>query len=61
MKALLIANTVITNKEQARNLMKKLNSFFLEEKTYEMASVIDEYAERLVSAGFLTWEETESF
>lgn len=61
MKALLIANTVITNKEQARNFMKKLNSFFLEEKTFEMASVIDEYAERLVSAGFLTWEETESF
>lgn len=59
MKALLIANTVITTKAQAISLIKRLNSYFLEDKSYEMALVIDDYTERLVKAGFITWEEAE--
>ena len=60
MKSLLIANTVITTKAQAKDLLVKLNSLFLEDKSYSMALVIDDYTERLVSAGFLTWEEAEA-
>lgn len=59
MKSLLIANTVITNKEQAKCLVKKLNHYFEGKKSYETAFVIDELTERLVDAGFLTWEEVE--
>lgn len=59
MKALLIENTVITNKNQAKRLVKKLNQYFEESKSYEMAFVIDELTERLVNAGFLTWGEAE--
>lgn len=59
MKSLLIANTVITNKEQAKRLVKKLNQCFDESKSYEMAFVVDELTERLVNVGFLTWEEVE--
>ena len=60
MKTLLIANTVITTKEQAKELLVRLNSYFLESKSYEMALAIDNYTERLVAAGFLTWEEAEA-
>ncbi len=60
MKSLLIAGTVITTKEQAQNLIRKLNLRFLEDKCYEMATVIDDYTERLISAGFLTWDEAEA-
>lgn len=60
MKTLLIANTVITTKEQAKELLARLNSYFLESKSYEMALAIDNYTERLVAAGFLTWEEAEA-
>lgn len=60
MKALVIAGTVITNKKQALNLIKRLNALFLEDKSFEMAIVIDDYTERLVAAGFIDWEEAES-
>lgn len=59
MKALIIAGTVITTKEQAKNLVKRLNNYFLEDMSVEMAFVIDDYTNRLVEAGFLTWEEIE--
>lgn len=60
MKALMIANTVITNKTQAINLIKRLNGYFDTDKSYSMALVIDDYTERLVNAGFLTWEEADA-
>lgn len=60
MKSLLIANTVITTKEQAKNLVKRLNSYFMEDTSYEMSLVIDEMTEKLVNDGFLTWEEAET-
>lgn len=60
MKALLIANTIITTKEQAINLINKLNTEFMKDKTYEMSMAIDSYVENIVNAGFLTWEETDS-
>lgn len=59
MKALLVANTVITTKEQAKNLIKRLNSLFLEDTSIGMTLAIDDYTERLVSAGFLSWEDAE--
>ena len=57
MKAISICGTVITNKRQAISLIERLNKMFLESKSYEMAFVIDDYTERLVDAGFLTWDE----
>lgn len=60
MKALLIANTIITTKEQAINLINKLNTEFMKDKTYELSMAIDSYVENIVNAGFLTWEETDS-
>lgn len=59
MRSILIANTVITNKTQAKRLIETLNRYFPKNKSIEMALVIDDYAERLVTAGFLTWEEVE--
>lgn len=58
-KALMIAGTVITNKGQTLRLIKKFNQYFQEDKSVEMALAIDNYTERLVTAGFLTWEEAE--
>lgn len=58
MKAIVIASTVIANKQQALSLVRRLNGYF--DGTYEMSLVIDDYIERLVNAGFLTWEEAES-
>ena len=55
MKHIMIANTVITNRQQALNLVSRLNKLFETDKSYEMALVIDDYTERLVSAGFITW------
>ena len=59
MKSLIIAGTVITTKQQAKNLIKRLNGYFLKDKSMEMSLAISDYEERLVSAGFLTWEEVE--
>lgn len=59
MKSLIIANTVITTKEQAKNLIKRLNSYFVKDTSIGMSLVIDDYTKRLVNAGFLTWEEAE--
>lgn len=59
MKALLVAHTVITSKQQAKDLVKRLNRHFEEDRSVAMANVIDDYTEQLVNAGFLTWEEAE--
>ena len=59
MKALLIANTVITNRAQALNLVARLNKYFEEDRSIAMALVIDDYTERLVNAGFITWDDVE--
>ena len=60
MKSLLIAGAVITTRQQAIRLIKKLNQQFVSDKCYEMALVIDDYTEKLVIAGFLTWDEAEA-
>ena len=57
MKAITICNTVIANKAQAINLVQWLNSQF--DHSIESAFVIDELTERLVNAGFITWEDAE--
>ena len=57
MKSIVISGTVITNKRQAISLIERLNKMFLQSKSYELALVIDDYTERLVNAGFLTWNE----
>ena len=59
MKALSIANTIITTKQQAVNLIKKLNQYFEDNINIEMALAVDNYTEQIVNAGFLTWEEAE--
>lgn len=59
MKGLLIAGTVITNKEQAKSLIRSLNNYFAEDISVEMALAIDNYMEQIVNAKFLTWEEVE--
>ena len=59
MKALSIANTIITTKQQAVNLIKKLNQYFEDNINIEMALAVDNYTEQMVNAGFLTWEEAE--
>ena len=57
MKALVIGGTVITSKSQARSLLKRLEKLFDANRSYEVALVIDDYTERLINAGFLTWDE----
>ena len=57
MKALVIGGTVITSKSQARSFLKRLETLFDANRSYEMALVIDDYTKKLVNAGFLTWEE----
>lgn len=59
MKAIMIANTVITNKAQALNLIDRLNKHFESDKSFEMALVIDDYTERLVNAGFIRWADVQ--
>lgn len=59
MKIIKVANTLVSNKRQAIQVLKRLNKYFTEDKSYEMAIVIDDYTERLVNAGFITWEEAE--
>lgn len=55
MKSIIICNTVITSKAQAMNLVQWLNSQF--DNTVESAIAIDELTERLVNAGFITWQD----
>lgn len=57
MKSLLILGTVITNKEQAKNLVNRVNKLF--DFTMESSVAIHEIEEKIVKAGFLTWEEVE--
>ena len=59
MKAIVIASTVITNKAQALNLITRLNKHFESDKSFEMALVIDDYTERLVNAGFISWADVQ--
>ena len=58
MKAITICNTVVANKAQAIRLVKWLNSQF--DHSIASAAVIDELTERLVNAGFITWEDAEA-
>lgn len=55
MKSIIICNTVITSKAQAMNLVRWLNNQF--DNTVESAIAIDELTERLVNAGFITWQD----
>lgn len=57
MKSLLILGTVIVNKTQAKNLVSRVNKLF--DGSMESSVAILDIEERLVSAGFLTWEEVE--
>lgn len=59
MKALLVAHTVITTKQQAKDLIKRLNEYFERDRSIATAIVVDDYMEQIVNAGFLTWEEAE--
>lgn len=58
MKSLLIAGTVITNKEQARNLVTRVNTLF--DGSMESSVAIYDIENQLVNAGFITWEEVET-
>ena len=55
MRAIVIAGTVITNKEQALDLIERLNNYF--DGSYESALAIDQMQEQLVNAGFVGWNE----
>ena len=57
MKSLLICGTVITNKEQAKNLVSRVNTLF--DCTMESSVAIFDIEKQLVNAGFLTWTEVE--
>lgn len=57
MKNLLILGTIITNKEQAKNLVTRVNSRF--DGTMESSVAISTIEDMLVKAGFLTSEEVE--
>lgn len=59
MKPLLVAHTVIATKQQAEDLVKRLNGYFERDRSVETAVVVDYYMEQIVNAGFLTWEEAE--
>lgn len=59
MKPLLVAHTVIATKQQAKDLVKRLNGYFERDRSVETAVVVDYYMEQIVNAGFLTWEEAE--
>jgi len=59
MKAITICSTVICNRRQALNLLARLNKYFESDKSYAMALVIDDYTERLVNAGFITWDDVQ--
>ena len=58
MKTLVIAGTVIANKETAKNVVKRLNNS-LDTLSYESVLAVDMIIEKIVNTGFLTWEETE--
>lgn len=57
MKSLLICGTVIVNKTQAKNLVNRVSKLF--DGSFESSVAISDIEERLVKAGFLTWEEVE--
>ena len=59
MKSIVIAGTVITNKAQATSLVARINSY-VDFNSWEAALAADQMVERLVNAGFLTWEEADS-
>lgn len=61
MKSLLIGGTVITNKSHAMDFIARTEKFLNEKYgfTFEAVLAMDSYKEKLVSAGFLTWEEAE--
>lgn len=57
MKSLLICGTVIANKTQAKNLVNRVSKFF--DGSVESSVAISYIEEKIVNAGFLTWEEVE--
>ena len=59
MKSIVIAGTVITNKAQATSLVARINSY-VDFNSWEAALAADQMVERLINAGFLTWEEADS-
>ena len=60
MKTLLIANTVIANKETAKNVVRRLNGYLEDDFSYESVLAIDMMIEKIVKAGFLDWDEVEA-
>lgn len=62
MKSLIIGGTVITSKKQAIAFLARAEKFLFEKNglSYETILALDNYQERLVNAGFLTWDEAES-
>ena len=57
MKTLLILGRIITNKEQAMSLITQLSR--LADNSMEQSVAILEVEDRLVKAGFLTWDDCE--
>lgn len=58
MKSIIIGGTVIANKSSAINFITRINNL-IPLDGYEAAAVLTDYEERLVNAGFVTWEEVE--
>lgn len=58
MKSLLILGTIITNKDQAKSLVNRVNSRF--DGSMESSVAILNIEDQLVKAGFLSWEEVEA-
>lgn len=60
MKTLLIASTVVT-KETAKDFLKNMIQYLMiEEFTVDSSLVLSDMEEKLVNAGFFTWEKIES-
>lgn len=57
MKTLLILGRIITNKEQAMSLIAQLSNIW--DGSIESSVAILEVEDRLVKAGFLTWDDCE--
>lgn len=57
MEPRVILGMTIASKKHAKSVIKWLNLEFAKEPKLEMALLVTDYTERIVSAGFLTWEE----
>ena len=54
---MIIIGRIVSNKEQASNLIADLSKRF--DGTMEASVAISDIEERLVNAGLITWEEAE--